>query len=278
MGALALALILAAAPGAKAKSPETAKSPPPAEFAPPEAVAPLAEAARRIDALPIQQKKVADVKAVRKRLDALAALAAMATVHVQGSDLAARRAAHFVVGSAHERFADELLSTRPPPEAMQPAAREAWDEQLQGTGLEALRTASAHLRSCADLPSTGGSDAALATVCQGRIERLPGLAGGGKSPLPKGAQARIRAITGLRMPELQSCIDAWTESHPRAGPLEVQATVATDSIGGVESVRLSPSGVGRDALYECLSDGLRMWVFPGVTDAEIELPIRIQSR
>lgn len=266
MGAIALALLLSATPTADA-APSL-----------PEAVAPLAEAARRVDAITIHRDGVTDVAAVRKRLAALDALMTMARPQVQGRALPNRRAAHLIVGSAHARFAEELLATRPPPEAMAPAAREAWDEQLRETGIGALRTAAAQLRACADLPAASEAERSVAIACESRLERIPGIAGGGRTALPKGERERIEKVAELRMPELQGCIDAWTQSRPRAGPLELRATLETDSIGGVAHVRLSPSGEGRDALYECLSDGLRIWVFPGVTEAEIELPIRIRPK
>ena len=208
----------------------------------------------------------ANVAAVRRRLGALAALTVAARPLLRGADLPARLEAHLAIGEAHEAFARELFAAKAPAAAAGPATRAAWTEQVAATVERALETARAHLRSCVDLAGASGE---LADRCGKALSRV----GAGRRP-PRGDPSGIAAA---RMRELQACLDSHGEDGPEQRTVELTARLSIDGMGRVEAVSLSPRGEQAAAWYDCLSDGLRIWTFPGVADVELELPIRLKG-
>lgn len=230
-------------------------------------LAELQASASRLSQVKLEEKGEVKVEAVRRRLGALAALTGAAKPILRGDDLTARLQAHLALGEAHEAFARELFSAKAPAAARGESLRAAWAEQIATTVERALETARAHLRSCVDL---GAADAATAASCAKALERVgdPATKGGAKSGSPASIAAR-------RTGELQACYDAHRADHPDVKAVEISARLSVDSVGRVDDVALSPSREDARALYDCLSDALWIWTFPGTADVELELPIRL---
>ncbi len=227
----------------------------------------LDASAHRLLEVKLERDGEVNVEAVRRRLGALAALAGSARPHYLGADVPSRLAAHATLAEAHEAFAKELFSAKAPRAARAESAARAWSEQVQLTVARALETAKAHARSCVALAQTAEANKDPAVLrCQAFLERA-----GEKGPAP----TEPARVAKARMAELQACFDTAAVERPNLGALVVTATLELDGLGRVGAVTLTPRREDLQALYGCVRDGLSMWVFPGVSDAEIELPIRL---
>lgn len=231
---------------------------------PPPALAELQATVERLAEVKLEEKGEAKVEAIRRRKGALAALAGAARPLLRGADLPARLRAHLAIALAHEAFARELFAARPPDSAGSGELRSAWADQTATAVERALQAARAHLRSCVDL---GAADKATADRCKELLDKL----GAGKRP-PRGDAA---AVAAARVGELQGCFDA----HAAQGGAQVglSARLSVDAAGRVEEVTLSPRRDDLPALYDCVSDGLWIWTFPGVADVELELPLELKG-
>lgn len=223
----------------------------------------LRASAKRLSEVKLEEHGQAKVEAVRRRLGALAALAGAARPFLRGQDVAARLSAHLALAEAHEAFARELFAVKAPAAARGEAAK-AWAEQVQATVERALGTARAHLRSCVDLAAAAKAPGA---ECAAALRRV----GEAKSAKPGDAAALVRS----RTPELQPCLDARAAERPEAPPIALTARLSVDALGRVEDAQLSPRREEERALYDCLSDALWIWTFPGVSEVELEVPLAV---
>ena len=222
--------------------------------------------AQRLSEVKLEEKGEVKVEAVRRRLGALAALTGSARDLLRQAEVPVRLRAHFAVAHSHEAFAQELHQAKAP-QAARGEASKAWSEQVAQTVERSLSIARAHLRSCVELAGAAGVAKGEAKDCAAAAERLKVRAS---------APGDAAAVARSRLSELQACFDARSAERADAPPLEVSAKLAIDSLGRVEDVVLMPRRDEERALYDCVSDGLWIWTFPGVADVELELPIRIK--
>lgn len=239
--------------------------------APPPPLAGLAASVRSADRLPLTRAGALNLENVRRRLGLLEALEGAARPQLHTGELETRLQARLLVGAAHQRFA-EALAAAPTPEAASGEVAGPWSEQLEATLARLRLTSAAHLRSCAALAgeAKAGAKAGAETAaeCGRRLARLPGLAA-----LPASGPA---ALAAARAPELRGCVEGWAKDGKAPGPLEVTARLTLDRHGSVAAAALS-GGPKSQGLHECLSERLKLWVFPGLAEAEIELPLRLSD-
>lgn len=266
---LALAAIVAAA--APSEAPERAAAR--LLEKPPEPLAALAASVRNADRVAVAPGGSFSIEGVRRRLGLVDALSGAAAAQLDGGSLETRLGARLLVGIANQRLADDL-SKAPAPDAASGEAAGPWREQMEQTLARLRWTAAAHLRSCAALSRSASQQPELGRACSGLLTKIPGI-----PALPEvEGEAAVKPIAAARAPELQACI----EEHPSGTvgaeePLEARARLELDGNGAVARASLS-GPEGRQALYDCLSARLRLWAFPGLPDAEIELPVRLSAR
>jgi hypothetical protein len=238
--------------------------------APPPALEGLAASVRSAERLPVTRGGELNVENVRRRLGLLEALEGAARPQLHEGALGTRLQARLLVGSAHQRFA-EALAAAPTPEAAFGEAAAPWQQQLEATLSRLRLTAAAHLRSCTSLARAAGATGAegeTSAECGRRLSRLPGLG----EPLPE-APAALAAARGA---ELQGCVEKWGSEGQAAQPVAVTARLSLDRHGAVAAAELS-GGPKAQGLELCLRERLRLWVFPGLSDAEIELPLKLSA-
>ena len=221
--------------------------------------------ASRLSDVKLEEKGELKVEAVRRRLGALSALSGSARDLVRSQDVPVRLRSHLALARAHAAFAHELFQAHSPQAARGEASR-AFAEQVATTVERSLSVARAHLRSCVDLGKAAGRPKEEQSGCASLASDL-GLKAG-----PSGDAA---AIARSRLAELQPCFDARAAERPDAAPLALTATLSIDGLGRIDAVELSDRREEERALYDCLSDGLWIWTFPGVADVQIELPIKV---
>jgi len=226
----------------------------------------LESSAKKLLDVKLEQSGEVKVEAVRRRLGALAALTGSARPMLRAGDVPTRLAAHAALAEAHEAFAKELFAAKAPKAARGESAARAWAEQMQTTVGRALESAKGHARSCVALAKAMAPKDPAAARCSALLDRT-----GEKAALPTEPAQLAKA----RMGELQVCFDVVVAERPTTDAVDVKATLLIDGHGRVEDVTLSPRREDQRAFYECVADGLWIWVFPGVSDAEIELPIKL---
>lgn len=278
---LLLALMAATASGASRTAPASSSTPGSRDAASKPLLdraetlfAPLADVVQKARSVPVLSGTEVEVEGVRKRLVALASLRAAARPFMAGKDLVERLRAHRTVGEEHFDFAEALLSGSGPP-GLRADAREAFHEQTERVAYSAFSTASAHLRSCADLGEASVEGGAIGKSCRGRLHRIPSRLGGGPSPRLPDEAAQTEAVAKVRMHELSSCVDALLRADPQSANATVTARLSIDAQGRVQDVVLPADEPARGAFYDCARNAMTLWVFPGLSDVEIELPIRV---
>jgi hypothetical protein len=236
------------------------------EKAPPAAKG-VVDAARETERFTISQSGEIDAERVRRRLGALTAVATVARPLWRSQDLEASLFAHLALAHAGHQFASELYAGKAP-QAARGEASHAWAEQVDRTVRAELASATGHLRSCAALAQNAKLRPDIGAVCEDWLKELRAESWGS-------GEQQLAAMARARLPELQGCFDAWVSDHPASAGAQLVGRLSIDSVGRVERSELGPLG-STDALAGCLSEALSTWVFAGVADAEIELPLRIQ--
>jgi hypothetical protein len=231
----------------------------------------LAASAKAVDALSLEVSGRLRIERVRERMGAVAALSQSATPHLRGKDLRARLWAHALLARSLEALASALGKARTPEEA-RGAAREAWHAQVEAAVAHALVGAASHWRSCRDLSLSTREETQMGKACGGRLAQLPAALGGGEPETASGDGASVARSRAL---ELEPCYDAYAAAHERPGAVDLIARLSLDEKGRVEAVALAP---GDRALTECVSSGLWLWVFPGLSDVELEVPLHLWGR
>lgn len=278
-----MALPAVAAPAKKAPRKASPRAAPPAPAVkalqlpePPASLAKILAAAKVADGIAIEARRELDVEAVRRRLTALLTLTDVARPAGIGKELTPRLFANAMVGESHLRFGEAIFEAGAPLLATGEAL-DAFRDQVERTATTAFRTASAQLRSCADLAAAARVEPEVGAFCAGRLARIPAQAGGEKTPLLKGEVEQTAAVTHLRQHELTPCFDALLAARPSANGQTITARLVLDSLGRVEEVTLDGPAEAPAPFSDCTQNVLKLWVFPGLSDVEIELPMKVSG-
>lgn len=236
----------------------------------PAALRALETANHQLAAIKLENQGELRVEAVRQRMGAISALAGVAEPYFRGKNVEYRLWAHWIVADAHQTFAAELSRAKAP-HAAQKEAWTAWVQQLDNTLEQMVRTARAHLRSCVSLAQAAQSSAPISAACKERLEKS---STDGSLPL-KELVKNPSLVARLRMDEIQGCQELVGAG--KKNQVRLKALVSLDKLGRVEGVGLSPRYKKQAALRECIAKSLWLWVFPGISNAELEIPILLKS-
>ncbi|MGI5863027.1 MAG: hypothetical protein ACOX6T_13330 [Myxococcales bacterium] len=266
---LALATLLAApaaAPGDASRAVERLLG------RPPEALASLASSVADGEKLKIAPGGRLRVETVRRRLGLAEAMRGSSRALLHEGALETRLGARLLLGFTHAQLADEIAAA-PDPEAAVGEAARPWRVQVELTVSRLRWTAAAYLRSCEALSKATGERPGFGEACAALLSKLEGIA-----PMPAGiGEEAVARIAAARAPELSVCLEEWAGEREVQGPIAAKASLHLDALGGVAEASVSgPEKIG--PLYSCLSEMLRLWIFPGVAGAELELPIRLETR
>jgi hypothetical protein len=267
---LAVCLISAvlSAPGAAAERIENPKVS--VRLTVPDALRSVERANRQLAAITLEKQGELWVEAVRQRIGAISALAGVADPYFRGKNVEYRLWAHWIVADAHQTFAAELSRAKAP-QAAQKEAWAAWVQQLDSTLGQMVRTARAHLRSCVSLAQAAQFSGPISAACKERLEKSSTATELSSKDLADNPSLVAR----LRMDEMQACQELVGGGN--RNQVRFKALLSLDEFGRVEGVTLSPRRKKQAALQECISKSLRLWVFPGVSNAELEIPILLKS-
>mgnify|MGYP000846723335 CR=1 FL=1 len=266
---LVLATLLAAPAAAPSDAPRAVEK---LLREPPAPLASLAASVTGGEKLKIAPGGRLQVEAVRRRLGLAEAMRGSSRALLHEGDLASRLGARLLLGYAHARLSDELAAA-PDPEAAVGEVARPWRVQVELTVSRLRWTAAAYLRSCAGLSKAAGAHPELSEGCAELLSKLEGVA-----PLPAGGgEEAIARVAAARAPELSVCLEEWAGEREAEAPIEAKASLRLDALGSVAEASVSGSEKN-GPLYDCLCEKLKLWVFSGVAAAELELPIRLQTR
>jgi hypothetical protein len=266
--AVFMASAVLSAPGAVAERIENPKVS--VRLTAPDALRSVESANHQLAAITLEKQGELRVEAVRQRIGAILALAGVAEPYFRGKNVEYRLWAHWIVADAHQTFAAELSRAKAP-QAAQNEAWAAWEQQLDSTLGQMVRTARAHLRSCVSLAQAAQFSAPISAACRERLEKSSTASEWSSKELAENPSL----IARLRMDEMQGCqefVGAENKNQVR-----FKALLSLDELGRVEGVSLSPHPKKQAALQECIAKSLWLWVFPGVANAELEIPILLKS-
>ena len=238
---------------------------------PPGPLAKLATMALEADALALQARHgEPDIGAVRQRLAKLEAIDGEANQSLHVGPARHRVLSRLIAAWAHARLADAVQSLPTPAAANSREARAAWETQRANTIRDSRLRAAAYLRSCLTLAHAWPK---ARKTCAHQLTALPDVDGPGSfsSRLPSDP----RALVLLRSAELGPCISQAATRTRDLLPPRVMARLELDASGLVQTAHLEGE-LGSEALKACLERALRLWAFPSLGDAVLELPIQLR--
>ncbi|GEM_PF-4858136 len=230
-----------------------------------------------------------DIPAIRRRLERLDAIRGTAQTAAQASmksgNLSHRLEAFLLTGSAHETFADALERLSDPP-GLDEEASAAWAIQKK-LYLHAARTrALAYFRACAALSSAPRGRSATsasapaspetARTCTAALRRMQGKSGvfPQNSSLDRLPTDPAR-IVSLRSHELTICVSEAAARTRDAMPDNVLLRLDIGSLGEVSGASVEGTA-GSEGLKACLAEAVKLWVFPTIPGAVLELPVNLK--
>ena len=240
---------------------------------PPGPLAKLATMALEADALALQARHgEPDIGAVRQRLAKLEAIDGEANQTLHVGPARHRVLSRLIAAWAHARLADAVQSLPTPSAADSREARAAWETQRANTMRDSRLRAAAYLRSCLTLAHAWPK---ARKTCAHQLTALPDVDGPGSfsSRLPSDP----RALVLLRSAELSPCLSKAAARTRDLLPESVMARLELDAGGLVQSAHLEGE-LGSEALKACFERSLRLWAFPALGDAVLELPIQLRVK
>ena len=238
---------------------------------PPASLAKLATMALEADALALQTKHgEPDVGAIRQRLAKLETIDGEANQSLHVGPARHRVLSRLIAAWAHARLADAVQSLPTPAAANSREARAAWETQRANTIRDSRLRAAAYLRSCLAIAHTWPE---ARTTCARQLTAMPNVDAPGhfSSLLPSDA----RFLVQMRSAELGPCISQAATRTRDLLPPSVMARLELDASGLVQTAHLEGE-LGSEALKACLERALRLWAFPSLGDAVLELPIQLR--